>query len=97
MLYIQYKQYAHWSTHSSHASSINTQETEMKLMRLSIRIPLGLSIAVVIIGIVVFTKISSQTGALLMPPFILWIITSFILIGITIRSALGFKGINKRP
>ncbi len=69
----------------------------MKLMPLSIRIPLGLTIAVVIIGIVVFTKISSQTGALPMTPFILWIIASIILIGITIWSALRPKGINKRP
>ncbi len=69
----------------------------MKLMRLSIRIPLGLTIAVVIIGIVVFSRISSQTGALPMTPFILWMIASVILIAITIWSALGFKGINKRP
>ncbi len=69
----------------------------MKLMRLSIRIPLGLTIAVVIIGIVVFAKISSQTGGLPMPPFIFWIIASIILIAITIWSALGFKGINKHP
>jgi NADH:ubiquinone oxidoreductase subunit K len=58
----------------------------MKLMKLSIRIPLGLTIAVVIIGIVVFSKISSQTGALPMTPFILWIIACVILIGITIFS-----------
>jgi hypothetical protein len=68
----------------------------MKLMRLSIRIPLGLTIAVVLIGIVVFTKISSQTGALPITPFIVWIISCVVLIGITIWSALGFKGINKR-
>ena len=68
----------------------------MKLMRLSIRIPLGLTIAVIIIGIIVFLKISSNTGVLPMTPFILWIIASVILIGITIWSALGFKGINKR-
>jgi len=68
----------------------------MKLMRLSIRIPLGLTIAVVIIGIVVFLKISSNTGALPTTPFILWIIASVILIGITIRSWLGLKGTNKR-
>ena len=68
----------------------------MKLMRLSIRIPLGLTIAVVIIGILAFTKISSQTGALPMTPFTLWIIASIILIAITIWSALGFKGISKR-
>ncbi len=69
----------------------------MKLMSLSIRIPLGLTIAVVAIGIVVFSKISSQTGALPMTPFIIWLIASIILIGITIWSALGFKGISKRP
>ncbi len=69
----------------------------MKLMRLSIRIPLGLTIAVVVIGIVVFTRISSRTGTLPMTPFILWIIASMILIAITIWSALGFKGISKRP
>ena len=69
----------------------------MKLMRLSLRIPLGLTIAVVAIGIVVFTKISSQTGALPMTPFIIWLIASAILIGITVWSALGFKGISKRP
>ncbi len=68
----------------------------MKLMPLSIRIPLGLSIAVVVIGIVVFSKISSQTGALPMTPFILWIIASMILIAITIGSALGSKGNNNR-
>jgi hypothetical protein len=68
----------------------------MKLMRLSIRIPLGLTVADILIGIVVFTKISSRTGALPMPPFILWMIASVILIAITIWSALGFKGINKR-
>jgi len=68
----------------------------MKLMRLSIRIPLGLTIAVVVMGIIVFSKISSTTGALPMTPFVIWIIASFILIAITIWSALGFKGINKR-
>ncbi len=68
----------------------------MKLMRLSIRIPLGLTIAVTLIGIVVFTKIHSNTGALPMTPFIIWIIATVILIGITIWSVLGFKGINKR-
>jgi lipopolysaccharide export LptBFGC system permease protein LptF len=63
----------------------------MKLMRLSIRIPMGLTIADVIIGIVVFTKISSQTGALPITPFIVWIISCVILIGITIWSWLRNK------
>jgi hypothetical protein len=65
-------------------------------MRLSIRIPLGLTIADVLIGVVVFTKISSQTGALPTTPFIIWIISCLILIGITIWSALDFKGISKQ-
>ena len=68
----------------------------MKLMKLSIRIPMGLAMADVILGIVVFTKTSSQTGALPITPFIVWIISCVILIGITIWSALDFKGINKR-
>jgi hypothetical protein len=68
----------------------------MKLMRLSIRIPLGLTIADIITGIVVFTKISSQAGALPATPFIVWIISCVILIAITIWSALGFKGISKQ-
>jgi hypothetical protein len=68
----------------------------MKLMRLSIRIPMGLTIADIIIGIVVFNKISSQNGALPITSFIVWIISCGILIGITIWSALGFKGINKQ-
>jgi hypothetical protein len=67
----------------------------MKLMRLSIRIPMGLTIADLILGIVIFTKTSSQTGSLPITPFIIWIISCVILIGITIWSALGFKGINK--
>jgi hypothetical protein len=68
----------------------------MNLMRLSLRIPLGLTIAVVAIGIIVFYKISSVTGVLPMTPFILWIIASVILIAITVWSWLGFKGIGKR-
>jgi hypothetical protein len=68
----------------------------MKLMRLSLRIPLGLTIAVVVIGIIAFIKISANTGALPMTPFIIWIAASVILIAITIWSALGFKGIGKR-
>ncbi len=68
----------------------------MKLMRLSLRIPLGLTIAVVVTGIIAFIKISSNTGALPMIPFIIWAIVSVILIAITIWSWLGFKGIGKR-
>jgi hypothetical protein len=72
----------------------------MKLMSLSIRIPLGLTIAVILIGIVVFTKIRSQTGVFPMTPFILWMIASVILIGITIwswRRTRGKGGSNQQP
>lgn len=68
----------------------------MKLMRLSIRIPMGLSMADIILGIVLFTRIKSQSGTIPSTPFILWIISCVILIGITIWSALGFKGLTKR-
>ncbi len=68
----------------------------MKLMKLSIRIPLGLTMADVILGIVVFTKIHSNTGVIPQIPFILWIIALVILIAITIWAALDFKGISKR-
>jgi hypothetical protein len=57
---------------------------------------MGLTMADVILGIVVFTKISSQTGTLPITLFIVWIISCVILVGITIWSALGFKGINKQ-
>jgi len=57
---------------------------------------MGLTIAVLAIGIVVFSKLSSGTGVFPMTPFILWIIASVVLIAITIWSALGFKGIHKR-
>ncbi len=65
-------------------------------MRLSLRIPLTLTIIVVVTGIIAFIKIHSNTGALPMTPFIIWIVASVILIGITVWSWLGFKGISKR-
>ncbi len=65
-------------------------------MRLSLRIPLILTIIVVVTGILAFIKISRNTGVLPMTSFILWIIVSIILIAITIWSALGFNGINKQ-
>ncbi len=61
----------HDGSHCTNFASLK-KETKMKLMRLSVRIPLGLTIAD------------------------LWIAASVILIGITIGSALGSKGINKR-
>ncbi len=67
----------------------------MKLMKLSIRIPLGLTIADILTGMIVFTKISSRGGTFPMTIFMIWIVVTVILIGITIWSALGFKGIRK--
>jgi uncharacterized membrane protein YidH (DUF202 family) len=58
----------------------------MKLLPLSIRIPLGLTIAVVIIGIVAFLRISKNAGTVPTTYFIIWIIVSIILIAITIWS-----------
>ncbi len=72
------------------------KDHKMKLMKLSIRIPLGLTIADTILGIVLFARIHSQSGALPMTPFIIWIASVVILIGITIWAALGFKGIQKQ-
>ena len=67
----------------------------MKLMKLSIRIPMGFSMADIILGIVIFSKIHSQGGTLPTTPFILWIVSCVILVGITVWSALDFKGIKK--
>ena len=61
-------------------------------MRLSLRIPLTVAI-VVVTGIIAFIKISRNTGALPMIPFIIWAVASVILIGITIWSWLGLKGL----
>jgi hypothetical protein len=61
-------------------------------MRLSLRIPLTVAI-VVVTGIIAFIKISRNTGALPMTPFIIWAVASVILIGITIWSWLGLKGL----
>jgi flagellar basal body-associated protein FliL len=58
----------------------------MQLMKLSIRIPLGLTIAVVIIGIVAFLRISKNPGLFPTTYFIIWLVVSFILAGITIWS-----------
>jgi uncharacterized membrane protein YidH (DUF202 family) len=58
----------------------------MKLLPLSIRIPLGLTIAVVITGIIAFIKISKNTGTLPTTYFIIWIIVSIILLAVTIWS-----------
>jgi hypothetical protein len=55
-------------------------------MKLSLRIPLILTIIVVITGIVAFIKISSKAGPFPTTYFIIWIVVSVILIGITVWS-----------
>jgi Na+/melibiose symporter-like transporter len=58
----------------------------MHLMKLSIRIPLGLTIAVVIIGIITFLRISKNGGAFPTTYFIIWLVVALILALITIWS-----------
>ncbi len=55
-------------------------------MKLSLRIPLTLAVIVVITGIIAFIKISSKAGPFPTSNFIIWIVASIILIGITIWS-----------
>ena len=63
----------------------------MNLPRLSLKIPLGLTIAVVLTGIVAFTKISAKTGAIRNDPSF-----SGLFVGNSNRDhhllALGFRG-----
>jgi hypothetical protein len=60
-------------------------------MRLSLRIPLTLTIIVVVTGIIAFIKIHSNTGTLPTTPFIIWVIASIILIAITAWAGLHYK------
>jgi hypothetical protein len=69
----------------------------MKLMKLSIRIPLGLTMAVLIIGIVVFSKIHASTGMLPTTAFIIWLAVSAVLIGITVWSWMRENRKPKQP
>jgi hypothetical protein len=57
-------------------------------MRLSLRIPLTLTIIVVVTGIIAFVKISRGPGTFPTTYFIIWIVVSVILIAITIWSWL---------
>jgi hypothetical protein len=57
-------------------------------MKLSLRIPLTLTIIVVVTGIIAFIKIASKAGAFPLLYFIIWLVISLILIGITIWSWL---------
>ena len=60
-------------------------------MKLSLRIPLTLTIIVVVTGIIAFIKIAMKAGAFPTVPFIIWLVGSLILIGITIWSWLRNK------
>jgi NO-binding membrane sensor protein with MHYT domain len=57
-------------------------------MRLSLRIPLTLTIIVVVTGIIAFIKISTKAGPFPTSSFVIWLIAAVILIGITIWSWL---------
>jgi heme/copper-type cytochrome/quinol oxidase subunit 4 len=60
-------------------------------MNLALRIPLTLTIIVVVTGIIAFIKISTKSGAFPTSSFIIWLVVSVILIGITIWSFLRNK------
>ncbi len=55
-------------------------------MKLSLRIPLTLTIIVVVTGIIVFIKIMVKAGPFPTSYFIIWIVGSVVLIGITVWS-----------
>jgi hypothetical protein len=52
-------------------------------MRLSLRIPLTLTIIVVVTGIIALARITSRGGAVPTPYLVAWIVVSLVLIGIT--------------
>ena len=55
-------------------------------MKLSLRIPLTLTIIVVVTGIIALIKIAGKAGAFPTTYFIIWLVASIILVGITIWS-----------
>jgi hypothetical protein len=60
-------------------------------MKLSLRIPLTLTIIVVVTGIIAFIKIATKAGTFSTSYFIIWIVASVILIAITVWSGLHYK------
>ncbi len=60
-------------------------------MKLSLRIPLILTIIVVVTGLIAFIKIMTKAGPFPTFYFITWIVVSVILIGITVWSWLRNK------
>jgi hypothetical protein len=59
-------------------------------MKLSLRIPLTLTI-IVVMGIITFIKIMAKPGSFPTTYFIIWIVVSVILIGINVWSWLQTK------
>jgi len=60
-------------------------------MKLSLRIPLTLTFIVVVTGIIAFIRIMKKASAFPTSYFIIWIVVSVILIGITVWSWLRNK------
>ena len=60
-------------------------------MKLSLRIPLTLTIIVVVTGIIAFIKIMTKAGPFPTSYFSIWIVVSVILIGITVWAWLRNK------
>jgi hypothetical protein len=60
-------------------------------MKLSIRIPLTVTIIVVVTGIIAFAKRMMTAGPFPTSYFVVWILVSVILIGVTVWSSLRNK------
>ena len=65
-------------------------------MRLSLRIPLTLTIIVVVTGIIAFIKIMTKADPFPTSYFIIWVVVSVILIGFTLWSWLRNKQKSKQ-
>jgi hypothetical protein len=60
-------------------------------MKLSLRIPLTLTIIVVVTGFIAYIKIAVKGGAFPTVYFVAWLVVSLVLIGITVWSRLRYK------
>jgi len=79
--------------HSAENSTFGewTDKEKKNKMKLSLRIPLPLTIIVVVTGIIAFLRIMAKASPFPTSYFIIWIIGSVILIGITVWSWLRNK------
>jgi hypothetical protein len=68
------------------------KEAKMNLLPLAVRIPMGLTIAVTLVGIVVFLRISGQGGPFPTTYFAAWLAVVVLLSGITVWSWRRNKG-----